>query len=114
MVQGKPVAKDEIARVIRQFLSKKEQSDMELAIQLRKDGIITTPRPPYEGSQMTEIDNLINGDVFEFVLYDPAIHTDLFGTRMVNEIKGKGTSPYEKSRLVVQGYNNEGKKAILT
>ena len=33
---------------------------------------------------------------------------------MVREVKGKTMVPYEKSRLVVQGYNDEGKRDILT
>ncbi len=33
---------------------------------------------------------------------------------MVRKVKGKTTKPYEKSRLVIQGYNNEEKEAILT
>ena len=34
---------------------------------------------------------------------------------MVNEIKGKATdTPFEKLRLVIQGYNNDGKEVILT
>ena len=34
---------------------------------------------------------------------------------MVNEIKGKATdAPFEKSRLVIQGYNDDGKEVILT
>ena len=34
---------------------------------------------------------------------------------MVNEIKGKTTEiPYEKSRLVIQGYQDNGKEVILT
>ena len=34
---------------------------------------------------------------------------------IVNEIKGKVTpTPFEKSRLVIQAYNDEGKEAILT
>ena len=34
---------------------------------------------------------------------------------MVHEIKGKGTeTPYEKSRLVVQGHHDNGKETILT
>jgi hypothetical protein len=34
---------------------------------------------------------------------------------MVNEIKGKATNaPFEKSRLVIQGYNDDGKEMILT
>ena len=33
----------------------------------------------------------------------------------MNKVKGKSTdSPYEKSRLVIQAYNDEGKEVILT
>ena len=39
----------------------------------------------------------------------------LFNSRLVDEVKGKATNtPYEKSRLVIQAYNDEGKKEILT
>ena len=98
------------------FLTKKEQSDLELSMKLRKAGIITTPRRPFELSQKQEIDGLIARDVFEFVLYDPKAHTRrIFNSRLVNEVKGKTTDhPYEKSRLVIQAYNDEGKGVILT
>ena len=34
---------------------------------------------------------------------------------MVHEIKGKTTvKPYEKSRLIIQGYKDDGKRTILT
>ena len=34
---------------------------------------------------------------------------------MVNKIKGKATNaPFEKSRLIIQDYNNNGKEVILT
>jgi hypothetical protein len=34
---------------------------------------------------------------------------------MVNEVKSKGTnSPYEKSRIIIQGYSNDKKKMVLT
>lgn len=33
---------------------------------------------------------------------------------MVREIKGKTEKPYEKPRLIVQGYNDAGKENILT
>jgi hypothetical protein len=34
---------------------------------------------------------------------------------MVNEIKSKGTnSSYEKSRMMIQNYSNDGKKMVLT
>jgi hypothetical protein len=32
------------------FITRKEQSDKELAVQLRKDGVITTPGEPFESS----------------------------------------------------------------
>jgi hypothetical protein len=55
--------------------------------------------------------------VFEFVWYDPNQHSGMriFNSRLVNEIKGKTTAtPFEKSRLVIQAYNDEGKDMILT
>lgn len=33
---------------------------------------------------------------------------------MVREVKGQNEKLYEKSRLVIQGYNDVGKEAILT
>ena len=39
----------------------------------------------------------------------------LFNSRLVDKVKGKATSTlYKKSRLVIQVYNNKGKKEILT
>ena len=38
----------------------------------------------------------------------------IFKSRIVNEVKGKTTTPYEKSRLVVQGYADDGKEIVLT
>ena len=49
--------------------------------------------------------------------YDYAKHLSvrLFNLRLVNKVKGKATNtPYEKSRLVIQAYNDEGKELILT
>jgi hypothetical protein len=99
------------------FMTRKEQADMELAIKLRKDGVITTLGDLFERSQQQEIDGLIARGVFEFVQYDPNKHSGvrIFNSRLVNEVKGKATnSPFEKSRLVVQAYNDEGKELILT
>lgn len=98
------------------FITKKEQDDLELAKDLRRRGEITTPGEPFEESQQQEIDGLIARGVFEFVRYNPSIHTGrIFNSRLVNEVKGKSTdSPYEKSRLVIQAYNDEGKEIILT
>jgi hypothetical protein len=99
------------------FMTRKEQADMELSTKLRKDGIITTPGKPFEISQQQEIDGLIARGVFEFVQYDPDKHSGvrIFNSRLVNEVKGKTTStPFEKSRLVIQAYSDEGKEIILT
>lgn len=39
----------------------------------------------------------------------------IFNTRFVDSIKNEGTDKaYKKSRLVIQGYNDDGKKTILT
>jgi hypothetical protein len=39
----------------------------------------------------------------------------IFKSRIMNEIKGKGTDKfYEKSRFVIQGYGNDGKLFVLT
>jgi hypothetical protein len=64
----------------------------------------------------SEIDNLVARDVFNFERFNPITHRAirLFKSRMVREVKNKSTKPYEKSRLVVQGYNDVGKKDILT
>jgi hypothetical protein len=103
--------------ILMTFMARKEQADMELSLKLRKDGVITTPRGPFEKSQQQEIDGLVARGVFEFVRYDPSRHSGvrIFNSRFVNEVKGKATStPFEKSRLVVQAYNDEGKELILT
>ena len=55
--------------------------------------------------------------VFEFKKYDPTKHNRvrIFKSRMVNKVKGKATdSLFEKSRLVIQGFNDNGKEFILT
>jgi len=99
------------------FMTNKEQADMELSTKLRQEGVITTPGLPFEQSQTKEIEGLIAKGVFEFVQYNPSKHSGvrIFNSRLVNEIKGKATNmPFEKSRLVVQAYNDEGKETILT
>ncbi|KAL0933405.1 reverse transcriptase-like protein [Colletotrichum truncatum] len=94
----------------------KEKDNYELAVKLRLDNIITTPGLPYEESDRIKIDALINQGVFTFIRYDPDKHSNIriFRTRMVREIKNKTTKPYEKSRLVIQGYGDQEKEEILT
>jgi hypothetical protein len=90
---------------------------MELSMKLWQEGIITIPGKPFKESQWQEIEGLIANGVFEFVQYDLDKYSGIriFNLRLVNEVKGKVTStPYEKSRLVIQAYNDEGKELILT
>lgn len=98
------------------FLSGKERADYALAIELRKEGILTAPGEPFEASTKKEIDALIGRGVFEFTRFKPDLHQGrIFKSRIVNEVKGKATdAPYEKSRLVIQGYADDGKEVILT
>ena len=97
-------------------MSNKEKLDIEISRKLRAQGIITTPGAPFKASRKKEIDGLIAKGVFEFVPYNKTMDgLRLFNSRLVDEVKGKATStPYEKSRLVIQAYNDEGKKEILT
>ncbi|EGY23394.1 uncharacterized protein VDAG_04832 [Verticillium dahliae VdLs.17] len=99
------------------FISSKEEADHDLAKKLRDEGILTAPGEPFEQSTKEEIDSLIGRGVFEFTQFDPARHAGvrIFKSRIVNEVKGKATgTPYEKSRLVIQGYADDGKEVILT
>ncbi|CCU78396.1 (conserved with many other fungi) [Blumeria hordei DH14] len=100
------------------FISHKEQADLVLAQKLREEGKIATPGEPFEASDKLEIDGLNASGVFEYVQYEPeGAHKGirLFKSRLVHEVKGKATNmPYEKSRLVIQAFNDHGKSAILT
>lgn len=98
-------------------MSEKEKLDTALALKLRKDGKITIPGKPFEESDRSEIQTLIGRSVFRFEKFDPKKHnkTRIFKLRIVREIKVKATeNPYEKSRLVIQGYDDDGKNMVLT
>ncbi|KAJ5544720.1 hypothetical protein N7535_006892 [Penicillium sp. DV-2018c] len=99
------------------FMTNKERADMELSVKLRNEGVITTPGSPFEQAQNKEIEGLLAKGVLDFVQYDPNKYAGvrIFNPRLVNEIKGKATgTPFDKSRLVIQAYNDEGKSMILT
>jgi hypothetical protein len=97
------------------FFTQKEKSDYALAIKLRTDGIITTPGAPFEESDRTEIEALIANGTFQILMFDPNKHKGrIFNLRLVREIKGKSTQPYEKSRLVFAGHSDTEKEEILT
>lgn len=98
------------------FLTEKEKRDRHLAIELRGQGVITTPGLPFQESRRKEISSLLGKGVFQLIqINDVPKGAKIFNSRLVDEVKGKETaSPYEKSRLVIQAYNDKGKTSILT
>src|SRR6266700_6632510 len=95
------------------FITAKEKANFKLTKQLQKEGHITTPGAPFQASNKQEIDGLITRGVFKFKKYDPTKFNKvrIFKSRMVNKIKGKATNtPFEKLRLIIQGYNNNSKE----
>ena len=97
------------------FLSTKEIADFDLATRLRAEGKIATPGRPFEASDKIEIDALIANGIFRFETFDGKRHTGrIFRSRMVREIKNKADGPYEKSRLVIQGFGDNEKETLLT
>ncbi|KAM4065230.1 Dimer-Tnp-hAT domain containing protein [Hirsutella rhossiliensis] len=67
-------------------------------------------------SDNKEITDLVGRGVFQFERYDQMTHGNyrIFRSRMVREVKGINTKPYEKSRLVIQGHNDFEKTTLLT
>jgi len=98
------------------FLTAKEASDLALSAKLRAEGKIRDKEGPFEASRRKEIEGLMEKGVFELVPYDRSMDGKrIFRSRFVDEVKGKGTdNPFEKSRLVVQAFADNGKKQILT
>jgi hypothetical protein len=74
------------------------------------------PQPDFTSSRQKELDGLIKRGVFEFVRNtDTPANARIFNSRFVDQIKLEGTSKaYEKSRLVIQAYKDDGKKTVLT
>jgi len=71
---------------------------------------------PFAESRHKEINGLLEKGVFEIInMADIPKGTRIFNSRFVDEIKNKGTDKaFEKSRLVVQAYNDYGKDLVLT
>jgi hypothetical protein len=71
---------------------------------------------PFTDSRRKEINRLLEKGVFTTITekdVPQGIH--IFNSRFVNKIKHPGTNKaFEKSRLVVQAYNNQGKDLVLT
>jgi hypothetical protein len=84
-------------------MTHKEQSDFDLAIKLRAEEKIKTSGDPFKASIKEELKALQASEVFKIVEFDPCKHSNIyiFNSRFVNEIKGKTTILYKKSRLVI-------------
>ena len=67
-------------------------------------------------SRKKEINDLFEKNCFEIVsIFDVLHEVRIFNSRFVDEIKNIGTiDAYEKSRLVVQTYNDDNKAEMLT
>ncbi len=72
--------------------------------------------PQYTASKQTEIAGLLEKEVFKVVTTeDIPSHARIFNSRFSDEIMNPGTDKaYEKSRLVVQAYNDKDKNLVLT
>lgn len=72
--------------------------------------------PNYADSRQKEIDGLLESQVFRLIPRSQLPEgARLFNSRFVDEVKHPGTEDaYEKSRLVIQAYNDAGKLAVLT
>ena len=76
---------------------------------------ITRPGPSvnFQASRQKELNGLLEKGVFEIMNTVP-IGTRIFGSRFVDQVKNEGTEKaFEKSRLVVQAFNDSEKHGIL-
>jgi hypothetical protein len=71
---------------------------------------------PFANSQQKKINRLLEKGVFIAITEkDVPQGVHIFNSRFVNKIKHPGTNKaFEKSRLVIQAYNDQGKNLVLT
>jgi hypothetical protein len=73
----------------------------ELAIKLRKSGVIIASGLPFEEFNNIKVIDFIARDIIAFKRYNPQKHeksVPLFNSRIMHEIKNKNGKPYKKSR----------------
>ena len=70
----------------------------------------------YSASHKKEINGLLEKGVFKVIyLSTVPLGTRLFNSRFIDEVKHPRTNKaFEKSRLVVQAYNDQDKDLVLT
>ena len=71
---------------------------------------------PFAAARQSEVAGLLEKEVFQVVDRNSVPQgTRIFNSRFVDEIKNKGTEKaFQKSRLVVQAYNDQEKELVLT
>jgi hypothetical protein len=76
----------------------------------------STAKTQFEYSRQKEINGLIERGVFELINFsDIPSGVRVFNSRFVDEVKHEGTDKaFEKSRLVIQAYNDQDKSRVLT
>jgi hypothetical protein len=82
----------------------KKVSDHELAIKLRKSGVIIAPGLPFEEFNNIKVTDFIARNIVAFKRYNPQKHGKsvlLFNSRMMHEIKDKNGKFYEKFRWII-------------
>ena len=81
-----------------------------------QDDYLQNDATQFSASRQKELASLLEKGVFEITkLVDVPQGVRLFNSRFVDEIKNLGTDKaFEKSRLVVQAYNDQEKELVLT
>jgi hypothetical protein len=108
------VARNQVLFIV--FMISKEKANIELYIQLRAEGKICIPSGLFELSDKKEIDRLTDNQVIRIEIYDTSRYPGIrvFNTRLVRELKNKGTSNiYEKSKIIIQVFKDFRKEFIL-
>ena len=75
-----------------------------------------SPFANFQTSRLKKLNGLFEKEIFEIIHIDNLfIETRVFENRFINQIKNEGTEKaFEKSRLIVQTFNNSKKQKILT
>jgi hypothetical protein len=91
-------------------------ADITVFLQDDVDSSSSTFTSTFAESRRKEINDLLKRQIFELIIISKMLkNVRIFNSRFVDEIKHSGTSQaYEKSRLIVQIYNDHEKTLMLT
>jgi hypothetical protein len=91
-------------------------ADITVFLQDDVDSSSSTFIPTFAESRRKEINDLLKRQMFELIIISKVLkNVRIFNFRFVDEIKHSDTSQaYEKSRLIVQTYNDHEKTLVLT